>query len=392
MPKRGHETGSASLGGTSTPAAQHQTQIALDMRESKRLKLPAHIDTKAKTGTGSALLDLPDELLNTIYEYVLTSDDDLLLVNGLVITEVAYPPDDPTEEEFDEESDAGNSIRRVASRTVDTQTQYLQRIEHECNQRQNEAQYLQEMEREYNQRKGEYLKKIGREFNQLKYVCKKLFRETWRLELKLNNGILFLVRNKDGSGADQIEHFLDACSISQRGWVKNITILSGEEDNAVLKQVNMYEREDILREYDWFRRSSLSSVNTLCTENPGLNVRFVPSAFRFTADMGIGRHERRLRNGEIWCAYYTHYIFRNSFPAWCTPTQCTLFRTDWDEQTQNGRNANSIPLLRASNLRIHPRNLLRGNNIAEYFKQLDNMGWERLPYGRLNRQWIVDGF
>ncbi|KAF2445402.1 hypothetical protein P171DRAFT_430831 [Karstenula rhodostoma CBS 690.94] len=370
MVKRHHGTFFESPSSASTTAEKSPNEDIVVLPDTKRCKLStrtlASTETK-NTNPRSPLLNLPGELLNIIYEYALTSDDDLLeYVNVLTvptnahssgieskIQDTATPSlmEDPNHP-VPEQQGGSESVPDVGSgpRTITSASGKIQ---------------------------AHYLLKDGVEFNQLKYVCKKLWRETHHLEVKYN-GVLFV--DKVGAGVDQIEQLLAAMSPSQRAWLKNITILAG--DNETMDDYrdpiwSLYQIVDseVLTE-------AIARLDAFCFDRPSSRVQLVSDAFEI---IKIVEHDGSLSVYFFSMAVSMSYLLRNTLP---TPF---AYRSVLDPEF--ARDIDTPALLRAPNLRIYPRNLVRGIGIDELLASLEaqSTNHSNKPYLMVAREWLTHG-
>lgn len=368
MPKRKDDTLSTS--------PENAVLLATKLLKSSVPSL-ASIETES-INTVSALLKLPGELLNTICEYILTSYDLLEYVKGLnvpidarspgtksdmhnmeppsSVEETNYPVPDEHQHGSEGVSDPDNCIPTIASAWGSVQNHYLHQD--------------------------------GREFNQLKYVCKKLWRETHLLELKFN-GVLFV--DKDGTGVDQIEHFLAACSPSQRKWLKDITILAGEDDYEfdLVREAAPGRKIGHILAYA-IQSGRFSKLEAFCFSCPWMRIRLVPKAFRLTT---IVRDDGSLSPAFTTLAFSMYYILRNAIPTgWDGLVHPFRFAFEkFDRELR--RDDQTPPFLQAPNVRIYPCNLLRGIGIAELLEgfQIHINDEIKKPFLIAAREWLTSG-
>ncbi|KAK7187398.1 hypothetical protein PSPO01_06628 [Paraphaeosphaeria sporulosa] len=361
MPKRDLDALSASPGAAGTPATQAQDAKVAALPDTKRCKFSTHSHARREieNNSGSALLNLPGELLNTIYEYVLTSDDDLLeyvpieYANGLNASIDARSPDT--------ESHIHTTELPSPKDGPDHPVPDVQR--------------------------GGFEGVSDADYRKLKYVCKKFWRETYRLELQFNG---VLLRDRDGTGVDHIDQFLAKCPPSQGEWLKRITILAittvyGKEFEE------MESDQDVSGRIAWLllyatQSERLSKLEAFCSSYPWMSVRFVPDAF--TLDE-IVEDDGEVSRKFVSTAFSLYYVLRNTLPTGFDWLQPQFTRID----EAIGRDDHSPPLLQAPNLRVYPRNLLGGISIAELLGSFQAQTKHEMsqPFIMVAREWLMHG-
>ncbi|KAL1595181.1 hypothetical protein SLS60_009869 [Paraconiothyrium brasiliense] len=334
----------------STCTESRDDEIALHL-DAKRPETSAITFTGGKTeiaNTTSPLLKLPGEILNKIYEYALTSEDDLLEHVAVSVAsndpsstdQVSLGPD-MTSPSSNGASHPSTLANEIDGSIVDSRSSALNSTVFQAH----------------------FLERDGSEFNQLKYVCKKLWRETCRLELNYN-GVLFT--DEAGVGVEQIEHFLAACSPSQRQWLKKVTILSGRDEPHVffgrilrLMGISEHVSQNVLMPYKEYVR-----LDAFCFNHPSMSINFVINPYRFVETS---------RNNPVMMTplvqgMLLRYALRNTLlPAWAffVPfAEAFLHLLGWPHD-------HAMPLLQAPNLGIYPQNLVRGTGIGVLLENLE---------------------
>ncbi|KAJ4347272.1 uncharacterized protein N0V89_011212 [Didymosphaeria variabile] len=361
-----HATDSRSRS-TNTMAKQCQNDGNAALPKAKRPKLSAIICAGAKavaTKTTSALLKLPSELLNSIYEYVLTSEDDLL--EHVVVPEASSSasPNDQTWSvpAAESPSTSEKSCRFTSSEQHGNGGPALE-VSNRSNTLNNASDTIF----------AHYLQKDGSEFNQLKYVCKKLWRETCRIELKYN-GVLFT--DEAGVGVVQVEQFFAACAPSQRRWLKKVTILSGRDVDLEEHLFQTLETPVNFNLILFMPYQEYVRLDAFCFHHLWMSIEFVINPYRFVN----GSHNRSqdeygpIRSTPLVYGMIIHYALRNTIPLgldFISPVaQTYLEMLGWPQD-------NARPLLQAPNLRIYPQNLVRGIGIGvllEHFERYKTHG------------------
>ncbi|KAF2831192.1 hypothetical protein CC86DRAFT_430930 [Ophiobolus disseminans] len=187
------------------------------------------------TAASSRLLLLPGEVLNKIYKFVLTAEDGKLKLN---ITEKNQP----------------HPLSRMPLRPF---------------------------------RPYEDLP----EFNTLKYVCHKLYKDTAALELKFNTLVFIQTERAQLKPSRQLLEFVRLCSPAKFEWIKTIELQIKALVMSYKHHLRYFLTESHLNAY--------TRVAQFCRNNPHINVKYVFNSFTWWHNYHMAPESRGFINQGI---------------------------------------------------------------------------------------------
>jgi hypothetical protein len=217
----------------------------------------------------------------------------------------------------------------------------------------------------------------------IKYVCAKLWQDTYRLELTYN-GVVFV--DREGAGVDVVEQSLASCCPSRRLWLKKITILGGGNVAPSSDQTIPLQHA---RQFGFnIPTEQLAELDAFYFYCPWMSVQLALHCFRVTKFVSDNNKPyARFWDRALWIIY----LLRNKVPL---PFEPSFSRRRTFLGPMYGRDVDTPPLLQAPNLRVYPRNLVRGTKISELVKVLEDYiaaDAKKKPCMMEAREWLTRG-